>query len=147
MEEIKIKAPRTVIGDFIVGVNAAKAARSARKQGASSIKITPVKVVPVVDFSYWSWSPEALLPFPKVPEGTRDAVNAVFNSFDSNLQHQLTFCPDKGGWVKRVQLWQRALKPKLKPEQYSAAILTILDWAKRCVQCRLGFRPHPWIDE
>ena len=146
MEEVKIRAPQTIIGDLIVGVNAMKAAHTARKQGASGVNITPLKVIPMVDLHYWSWTPEALLTFPDTPEGTGDAVKAVFNSFDADLQHQLTFAAERGGWVERVQLWQQALKPVLTPQQYSAAILTILDWAKRCVQCRLGLRPHPWVD-
>ena len=147
MEEVKIRAPRTVIGDFIVGVNAMKAAPTARKQGVSGLRITPIRVIPSVKLGYWSWTAESTLPFPRVPDGTREAVKDVFNSFDADLQQRLTFGPAPGEWVERVQLWQQALKPELTPQQYSAAVLTILDWAKRCVQYRLGIRPHPWIDK
>ena len=48
MEEVKIRAPRTVIGDFIVGVNAMKAAHTARKQGVSGLRITPIRAIPSV---------------------------------------------------------------------------------------------------
>ena len=135
MEEVKIRAPRTVIGDFIVGVNAMKAAHTARKQGVSGLRITPIRVIPSVKLGYWSWTAESTLPFPRVPDGTREAVKDVFNSFDADLQQRLTFGPAPGEWVE------------LTPQQYSAAVLTILDWAKRCVQYRLGIRPHPWIDK
>ena len=143
MKEVMFK---TVAADLIVGVNAMKVAHNARKQGASGIKITPIKAIPVVNLGYWNWTPECTLSFPEVPAGTRAAVKAVFQTFDSDLQHQLTFGPDLGEWVERIQLWQQALKPVLTQQQYSTAILTILDWAKRCVQYRLGLRPHPWID-
>lgn len=65
MEEVKIRAPRTVIGDFIVGVNTMKAAHTARKQGVSGLRITPIRVIPSVKLGYWSWTAESTLPFPQ----------------------------------------------------------------------------------
>lgn len=116
----------TFISDFVVGVKAIKAARGMRKRGATGIEIVPIKAIPVVNIGYWSWTPEACLAFPKVPEGTREAVKAVFQSFDEDTQHTLTFTPDY--FPERVRFWQRHLKPALTPEQYSAAILTIIQW-------------------
>ena len=144
MKEIKYGKRPALITDFIIGINAVKVARAARKQGVSGLRITPVKVTPLVDLACWSWIPEYLLPF---PEGTKEAVKSVITSLDSKVQHRLAFGPDSGEWVERVHFWQEVLKPALTSQQYSAAILVILDWAKRCVQCRLGLRSHPWIDK
>ena len=120
--------------DLRTAVKVTKAVKEARKRGATGVKIQPVKTVPFVDFGRWSWTAEALLPYPKHPSGTREAVKAVFNSFDDETQHRLTFGPGDhpGAMVERAKFWQKALKPSLTREQYSAAILTILDW---CIAC------------
>ena len=131
----------TFISDFVVGVKAIKAARGMRKRGATGIEIVPIKAIPIVNIGYWSWTPEACLAFPKVPEGTREAVKAVFQSFDEDTQHTLTFTPDY--FPERVRFWQRHLKPDLTPEQYSAAILTIIQWCREAVQYRLDIGPNP----
>ena len=148
MKDIKFGMQRAgcaMISDFMVGIKAVKEAHNARKEGASGLRITPVKTIPVVCLGYWDWTPECLLPFPKTPKGTRAAVKAVFLSLDEETHHALTYGPDR--YLDRVRFWQEHLKPEVSPQQYSAAILTILDWAKRCVQHRLGLRPHPWIDK
>lgn len=132
------------ISDLIVAAKAVKISCNARKQGAR-VEIIPGKPVPAVDFKYWSWTPEAHLPFPEAPKGTREAVKAVFSSLNEGTQHDLTFSPDY--FPDRVRFWQQHLKPALTPKQYNAAILTIVDWGKRCVQYRIGMRPYPWIDK
>ena len=119
-----------ILSDFIMCLKA-------RKHGAT---MKPVRTVPVIDIGYWSWTPEACLTY---PDGVRDAVKAIFYSFNGQLQRSLTFAPDDGEWVERVRMWQTALKPVLTQEQYSATILKILDWAIRCKQRRLGLRSSP----
>lgn len=134
METIAYKSKFPVLDDLRTAVKVAKAVREARKSGATGVKVQPVKTVSLIDFGYWSWTPEALLSYPKHPSGIREAVKAVFYSFDDEMQHRLTFGPGDypGALVERAKFWQEALKPNLTREQYSAAILTIIDW---CIWC------------
>ena len=120
-----------LLGDLVTAVKLTKEVRRARKQGATSIKLLPVKTVPIVKPEYWGWIAEATLDYSKTPAGTREAVKSVFNTLDEETQHMLTFGPGDGphAWTDRVRFWQRALKSCLTPQQYSAAILTILEWA------------------
>lgn len=127
------------VSDLIVGAKAVKMSHNARKQG-ESIEIIPVKAVPVITSGYWAWTPEACLAFPKTPKGTREAVKAVFQSFDENTQHKLTLSIDS--LTDRVRFWQQHLKPALTPEQYSTAILTIIKWYRETAQYRLGIGPQ-----
>lgn len=114
--------------------------RAERKQYAANISAQPTKTVPIVNPGYWGWIMEATLDYPKTPAGTREAVKSVFNTFDEETQHMLTFGPGDGphAWADRVRLWQRALKPCLTPQQYSAAILTMLEWAIECRKKEIG---------
>lgn len=125
---------RGIISDLAIGVQAVKVARKARKHGATGVTVAPVKTIPIIDFGYWSWTIEADLNFSKE---TRKAVKAVFYGLDEKVQRFLTIPPkENGDWLKRVQLWQVVLKPTLAPEQYSEAMLTIINWAIRCKKYR-----------
>ena len=134
MENLVCSSKFHVLDDLITTVKVAKAVKEARKQGATGVKVQPVKTVSLVDIDYWSWIPEALLPYPNIPSGTREAVKAVFNAFDEETQHRMTFGPgcNPAELLERAKFWQEALRPSLTREQYSAAILTILDW---CIYC------------
>ena len=134
METIAYKSKFPVLDDLRTAVKVTKAVIEARKSGATGVKVQPVKTVSLIDFGYWSWTPEALLSYPKHPSGTREAVKAVFDNLDEETKHALTFAPEDftGGLVGRAKFWQEVLKPNLTREQYSAAILTILDW---CIWC------------
>ena len=132
MNTIRLK---NTFSDLAVGVTACREAHAARKRGATGIRIQPVKTIPCVHVGYWSWALESLLVY---PAGVKEAVNAVFHSFDENTQHMLAFGPEDGKWPDRIRFWQRALKPQLTPKQYSAAILTMLAWAIECTQRRLA---------
>ena len=118
----------TFISDFVVGVKAIKAARGMRKRGATGIEIRSHKGNSRCQ--YWILVVDAggLSCVPQSAGGTREAVKAVFQSFDEDTQHTLTFTPDY--FPERVRFWQRHLKPALTPEQYSAAILTIIQWCR-----------------
>lgn len=134
MKSISYKHKRSFLGDLAAAVKLTMEWRKAEKQRATGVKVEPVTCVPVVDFGRWSWTAEALLSYPQHPSGTREAVKAVFNSFDDGTQRKLTFGPGDhpGALVERAKFWQEALKPSLTKEQYSAAILTIIDW---CIWC------------
>ena len=120
-----------ILGDLVTAVKLTKEVRKARNQGAYGVKLLPVKTIPIVKPGYWGWIAEATLDYPKTPIGTREAVKSVFDTFDEETQHMLTFGPGDGphAWTDRARFWQRALKSCLTPQQYSAAILTILEWA------------------
>ena len=63
MKDIKFGMQRAgcaMISDFMVGIKAVKEAHNARKEGASGLRITPVKTIPVVCLGYWDWTPECL---------------------------------------------------------------------------------------
>ena len=143
MEDSIMQKCPTILSDFIVGAKAFKEARKYRKQGATGIQVVPVKAIPVIDIGYWSWTPEACLPFTRE---IRKSVEALFQTFDKDLQSSLTFCAKDGEWTERVKMWQEALKPALTTKQYSAAILTIMDWAVRCKQYHLGLRENALIE-
>ena len=123
-----------ILGDLVTVVKLTKEVRKVRNQGAYGVKLLPVKTIPIVKPGYWGWIAEAVLDYPKTPIGTREAVKSVFDTFDEETQHMLTFGPGDSphSWTDRMKLWQRELKPYLTPKQYSAAILTMLEWAIEC---------------
>lgn len=61
-------------------------------------------------------------------------IHEVFQLFDEETRHALTFTPDNpedpAGWIERARLWQQALKPALPPDQYYAAMSEI--WKDYC---------------
>ena len=123
------------ISDLKLGLKAVKALRACRESGAIGAEIVPIRrKVPLLN-SCWCFMPEATLTY---PPGIKDKVKAAFLALDEGTQNALCYGPEPGQFVERVRLWQQALKPRLSPKEYSAAILPILVWVRRCAQKRLG---------
>ena len=123
------------ISDLKLGLKAAKALRACRESGAIGAEIVPIRrKVPLLN-SCWCFMPEATLTY---PPGIKDKVKAAFLALDEGTQNALCYGPEPGQFVERVRFWQQALKPRLSPKEYSAAILPILVWVRRCAQKRLG---------
>ena len=87
--------------------------------------------IPVFKMGLWCSTME----FTILPTGeVEQAVYTVFNSFDPKLQEALTFEPARGEWAERARFWKEVLKPALPPEQYRAAMCSILKWYTKCVR-------------
>lgn len=81
---------------------------------------------------YWGMTMEGCL----FPGRKWKPVYDVFATFDKETQRRLTFTPEDGEWVDRVNFWKRELRPKLTPEMYHEAMLKICGWYVRCVRRR-----------
>ena len=133
--KIKEESNMAFISDLKFGVKAVKALRECRESGAIGVKIVPIRRKAPLLNSCWGFTPEAMLTY---PPGIKDKVEAAFLAFDEGTQHALGYGSEPGQLVERIRLWQQALKPRLSPREYSAAILPIIVWARRCAQKRLG---------
>lgn len=111
---------------------------TAKKNGID-FEIKATKPYPLYRSSYWYSTMEGcLLSKDKVLD---QAVKAVFDSFDEETRHSLTFSPAKGGWIDRARFWQKELKPVLPQKQYTSVMLLILDWYIQCTE-REGWCRH-----
>lgn len=108
--------------------------RKARKAG-TGVRVQRTYTIPLVDIGCWSWTLEGSM-F-ALSGDLKNAVKAVFLTFDEETQHALTFVPKvPGGWAARARMWQRALKPALPPSQYHTAMTMILSGYIKCVKRR-----------
>lgn len=65
------------------------------------------------------------------------AIRAVFNSFDPQIQHDLTFTQKAAGdWIARANLWRSALKPALPAEWYYPTMSKIYAHYRKCIMRR-----------
>lgn len=123
-----------LLQDIRAAAKTFSAVRAARKAGATSaeIKVRPTYTLPVVRLGYWGQTMEGCLFYGPQWQAIRD----VFNTFDDDTQHALTFTPEDGKWPDRCRFWQQHLKPALPPEQFHAAMLKLIQWYIRCVRRR-----------
>lgn len=119
----------SIFQDVRVAIRLTGEVRKAMKEGASGVKLQKFWDVPFVNFGYWGFTMEACLFSGPKWQPLRD----VFNSFNKETQHTLTFTPKDGEWGNRVRFWKKALYPALEPRLYHEAILTIIQWY---IQCR-----------
>jgi len=122
-----------ILQDVKTAIKLTGEVRKARKAGASGVQLRPVYSVPVLKFSYWGGTMEGCLFCGRKWQAIRD----VFDIFDEDTQHALTFVPKNGGaWVDRARFWQRELRPALEPKLYHEAMMILLNWYIRCVKMR-----------
>lgn len=107
--------------------------RRARAEG-HNVHIKKMVSIPVVQFGYWGFTMESCLWCEKEHQPIRD----VFNRFDKETQHVLTFSPCDGEWAARIRFWQQRLRPVLEPRLYYRAMLELIQWSIRCVKRRNG---------
>ena len=123
MEAIRTRAGSGRVTTFARNIRTAFAAARAGHEVAAA--------PPVIRTEYWAWTAEACLDFTRP---TREAVREAFRTFDEDVQHSMTFAPQRGEWVQRAKLWKETLGPVLLPEQYHEAMTKILSWCVRCVR-------------
>lgn len=117
----------SILQDYVDGF---KTIRAARKSGMTA---KAVKVVHCIPTSYWCGTMEGCM----LQGELNAAVKSVFDRFDEETKHALTFTPSPGEWAVRARFWQIALRPVLSPKQYSVAMEAILSHYIRCVRLRL----------
>lgn len=117
----------TILQDY---VNGFKEIRAARKSGMT---IKAVKAVPRIQTGYWGWTMESTIFSGELAR----AVNVIFDGFDEETKHALTFTPSPGEWAERARFWKNVLQPALPPSQYSAAMQVILSHYVHCARRRL----------
>ena len=105
--------------------------RRERKEG-SPARLAKVYRVPVVDFGYWGFTPEACLFYGEKWSPVRD----VFHGFPEGVQRALTFTPEDGEWTSRVELWEKPLRKALPLDAYMEAMAILCDWVLRCMKRR-----------
>lgn len=122
-----------ILQDIKTAVNVFGEVRKARKNGASAVKVKPVYTVPVLHLSYWGSTMEGCLFYGQKWKPLRD----VFDSFDEETQHVLTFAPkEQREWVDRAKFWEEALRPALEPMLYHEAMIIIDHWYIHCMRMR-----------
>lgn len=123
-----------ILSDIKSTINLTRKLRKTRKKMACADETVAVKSVcsiPVFKTSSWGFTPEFCI----LHGDTGKAVQTVFETFDIETQHALTFAPkDAGAFVERVRFWQRMLKPVLPSAQYHQAIMAILDWSIKVIK-------------
>ena len=129
-EMIPMEAVQTQPGSGRVAIFA-RNIRTAFAAARAGNEVAAARRIPVLRTEYWSWTAEACLDFTRP---TREAVREVFRTFDEDVQHSMTFAPQRGEWVQRAKLWKEALRPVLPPEQYHEAMAKILAWCVGCVR-------------
>jgi hypothetical protein len=97
-----------------------------------SLQVKKIRDIPIVNLGYWGATPEGCLFYQKKWSPVRD----VFDSFDEETQHALTFAPKDGEWVERIRFWQKELRPVLDSKLYHEAMLKLIRWSIRCQKMR-----------
>ena len=108
--------------------------RAERKRTGADTGAKLVHAIPLLDLGYWCWTPEACLFYAK----KWAPVKEVFGTLPEWKQHELTFAPEAeaGAYLERVRFWQQQLQPELLPEVYHAAMIVLIQWARRNVERR-----------
>lgn len=113
--------------------------RKARKNGATGVKIEPVRTIPV-----YTLAPALLntMEGPLVWNAGRDVyqvVQEIFNGLPYETRRQLEFTPKKPGeWVERAQFWKRELQPAMPPQMYHEVMVLFISWYARCLRRRIN---------
>ncbi len=125
-----------IFTDIVTAVKLTKEVKRARRLGCRVDTIW-TKVFPdkTNKASYWPWTME----FCHFATTELNApIRAVFETFDEETRHALTFTPENptepAGWIERARFWQQALKPALPPQQYYAAMSEIWKDYNRAMQ-------------
>ncbi|MDE6880189.1 MAG: hypothetical protein K2P20_02400 [Oscillospiraceae bacterium] len=121
-----------ILHDIKTAIEVTATLRQARKAG-KEVVIQKYLSVPVCRLSYWGATAEFCL----LKGEAEKAVRAVFDSFDEETQHALTFAPEAGEWPERLRFWQKALRPALPPKLYHEVMEKFYSWAIRCARARL----------
>lgn len=120
-------------------IEAAKAIHKIQKRGdpRTGISIKSVRRVPVMSCGYWYATMEGCL-FANCSRELERAVKDVFDTFDEETKHRLTFVPKyrKKEWMDRAVLWREKLQC-LPPKQYYLAMSYIIQHYIRCVRNKL----------
>lgn len=122
---------QNILADITTAVKLTAQVRRERKEG-SPAHLAKVYRVPVVDFGYWGFTPEACLFYEEKWSPVRD----VFHSFPKEVQHALTFAPKDDEWTSRVEFWEKSLRKALPPDMYMEAMAILCDWVLRCMKRR-----------
>lgn len=117
----------TFLQDYVDGL---KTIREARKSGMT---VKAGRELHCIQTSSWYATMEGCL----LQGELNTAVKTVFDRFDEETKHALTFSPSHGEWAERAGFWKDALRPVLSPKQYSAAMEAILSHYISCVRQRL----------
>lgn len=122
---------RNIVRDIKTTASLFHLVHQATKRGVD-IQVKTVRSIPVINFGYWGWTMEASLFYEKKWKPLRD----VFDTFDEETQHALTFAPKDGEWPDRVRFWQKKLRPVLEPKLYHEAMLKLIQWGICCLKKR-----------
>lgn len=121
----------TIVQDYVNALKITKQIREAREAGMT-VKVQAVKHVPVIRMGYWFGTMEGCL----LKGELNKAVKAVFDEFDEETKHALTFTPNVGEFAERARFWKNALRYALPPDQYSVAMCSFLHWYIHCIKQR-----------
>lgn len=120
-----------ILQDIAAAAQLTNQVRKERKEGFPA-KLEKVYRLPVVKFGYWGFTPEACLFYGVKWKPVRD----VFDSFPEEVQHALTFTPQTGEWLSRVELWEEPLRKVLPPDLHAEAMAILCEWVLRCMKRR-----------
>lgn len=117
--------------DAKTAVSVFRTVRELRKSG-KNVKVEPRFTLPVVKTSYWGSTMEGCMFIGPKWQPLLD----VFDSFDDETKHSLTFTPEDGKWSARARFWREQLKSALPTELYYEAMSKIYRHYTECVHRR-----------
>lgn len=121
----------SIIQDFAIAFMIVMQTRRTNKAGMT-VSVQSAQKVPVIPCGYWLGTMEGCL----LSGELNKSVKVIFDGFDEETKHALTFTPNAGEWATRARFWQEVLKVALPPAQYYAAIGAILGHYIRCIKMR-----------
>lgn len=133
----------SILTDIATAVKLTKEIKEARRLGCRVHTTWTKEVFPdsTNKASYWPWTLEGCH---FAGSELNSSICAVFETFDEETRHALTFTPDKpeetAGWIERARFWQQALKPTLPHDQYYAAMSSLWADYRRAMQANRAAR-------
>ena len=113
--------------------------KRARAAGATAVSVRPIIELP-------AFKPRKIA-FLNTVEGcvlyncgkaVFEPVEAFFDAFPCELQHQLAFSPPSGQLVERAAFWKAALIDTVPEQVYHKAMIAIISWYRAIRQGRLA---------